>query len=127
MLTIRGYFKGSNDKENSLPSKLPNDSPTRPWCGLSDFFNAFFKSYNQIKELIPDKIDMPTNSDLIKMIADAFKQFEIIFKKLEAASSPTMHLVTICFRDIHKFLEGWPRQLEDLKEYIKQSNYKFCS
>lgn len=124
MLTIRAYFKRSSDKENSLPSKLPNDCPTRPWCGLCDFFSAFFNSYSKIKDLIPDKIDMPPNLDLIKIIADALEEFKIIFKKLEAASSPTVHLVAICFRDIHKFLENWPRQLEDLKNYIKQGNFK---
>ena len=107
MLSVRAYFKRSSDKEHLLPKKLPNDSPTRPWCGLSQFFTAFYKSYDEIKNLLPEKIDMPSNKDLIKQIGDGLSQFTSVFKSLECASYPTLHLVVKRFSDMHKFIEKW--------------------
>lgn len=121
MNTIRTYLKKLNDKESKIPFKLPNAIPTRPWCGLANFFLAFTKSYDSIKEVIPSSIDMPSDKKLIEIVSCSLNDFSPIFESFEAASKPTLHLVIKNYKEIHKLMNKWERQVESFKVHLKKS------
>ena len=112
----------SSDKNSLLPKKLPNDNPTRPWCGLHSFFSAFVESYDHIIEHIPNGFDAPTNKNLIIKLQEAFSDFTPIFKNLEAANTPTLHLVILSYCKMISKIEKWPSRLDKFKNNIRKRN-----
>ena len=42
MMDVRRSIHHSVGLESQLPKKLPKDSPTRYWTGLSELFQSFF-------------------------------------------------------------------------------------
>lgn len=123
MVKVRGYFKKSSDKEKLLPLKLPSESQTRPWCGLSKFFQAFEGSYMTICDVVPDTVDVPSNFNLIKLISKHLAEFDSIFRTMEVANVPSLHLVIKHYSDLIKLLKGWPRQLESFKNSLLKSKF----
>ena len=123
MLKVRSFFHKSANKESLLPYKLPNDSPTRPWCGLSQFFCSFVKSYAEIKEIsLESNFDVPTDFELIKLLSNFFEIFEKPFKIMQASTSTTIHLVTLCAVEMFNEIDKISDRLMSLKINIKQSN-----
>ena len=123
MMKVRAYFKQSSDKESCLQTKLLSDNTTRPWCGLANFFSAYLSSFDGIEQIIPERIDAPSNKSLIKKISEAFTGLTPIFKAMEAANVPTLHLVIVSFVEIMRKIEKWPLKLENLKMNVKQCNF----
>ena len=120
MTAIRSFLKRSNDTESKLPVKMPNENPTRSWCGYSDFFTSFVKSYEKIGEIIPDHLDMPADKNFVDKISACLQDFADIFKKLEAAKTPTIHLVLKSCKDMFLFMDKWPRQAEEFRKPLKK-------
>lgn len=123
MLNVRAFFKRSSDKEKMLPKKLPNDSPTRPWCGLSAFFIAFAQSYDKMSTLISSN-EMPSNKNLLTTLSIHLQDFTKVFKALECAKMPTIHQVLLKYKDLIKKINEWPQELEILQKSIKKCNYE---
>ena len=80
-------------------------------------------SFDEIQNILPERIDAPADKGLIEKLSNAFRDFDSIFKKMEAANVPTLHLVIVSYTKIVKFIEKWPMKLEKLKQNIKQCNY----
>lgn len=123
MLEIRAHLHKSANKSSQLPKKLPNDSPTRPWCGLYQLFDAFDSSYQVISELIAGtKIRMPTDRQLIKDIGKFFKIFDKPFKVLQSTKTTTSYLVCIEAVKMVKKINELPERLEVLKTSALKCN-----
>ena len=107
MLNVRQAIKMSNDIGSRLPKKLPNDSPTRFWIGLSSFFGAFLESFDEIINIFATKsVDPPTDEPLIKLIFETIQKFNFVFKGMQAAKIPTLHLAIINFAKIISICTG---------------------
>lgn len=123
MLNVRTFFKKSADKESKLPKKIPNDSPTRPWCGLSAFFSAFDQSFDKMCDFVPIT-EMPSNRILLNLLSKHLQEFTEIFKALECANKPSIHRVLLDYKKIMKNLKEWPDLLDFLRQTLKKSNFK---
>ena len=84
------------------------------------FFSAFVKSFDAIKNIIPESLDMPGDKTYIMKISECLQDFSIIFKKLEAADAPTIHLVLKSYKDIFAFMKKWPRQCDEFEKPLKK-------
>lgn len=117
MLEVRAYIHRSANKSSKLPKKLPNDSPTRPWCGLSKLFEAFDSSYEILSELTQEtKVTMPTDRPLIKQIGTFFQIFDQPFKSLQSTKKTTSYMVCTKVVTIAKKISELPQRLEVLKD-----------
>ena len=125
MNAIRTYLKKSSDIESKIPAKMPNENPTRSWCGYSDFFTAFLKSFDRLQEIIPGHLDMPSDKNFVQKISFCLQDFSEIFKKLEVANKPTIHLVLKLYKEMFSFMDKWPRQADEFKKPLKKCNYFF--
>ena len=123
MMKVRTFFSKSSDKAVLLPKKLPKDNPTRPWCGLADFFDAYMNSFDTISNIVADKIDAPTDRSLISKLASAFSEFSSIFKSMEAANNPTLHLVIISYVEINSFISNWPEKLYTFENNVRKCDF----
>ena len=111
--TIIGDAWSKTLEEDPLPRKLPNDSPTRMWTGLSAFFSALNDSFDAIAELFSERnVDAPTDKKLIETVSSALQKFDFAFKSMQAANYPTLHLAVINIAKLNKAIENFPNKMK---------------
>ena len=119
MLAVRRVLHQSSNLESQIPRKLPNDVPTRAWLSLSNFFEAFISSYDKIHELFEERdVTPPTDKRLVKEISDAFKSLDFVFKTMEEANRPTLHLVLVNLSKVPRVMDSWPGRMSILRNEI---------
>ena len=99
--------------------KIPNDSITRPWLGMRNFFNAFHYSFDALTELSATKpFIMPTNQRLIEILKNCFDEFKPIFESMQKINEPTLHLPMINLMKLNKAFSKWPARLSHFGEKL---------
>ena len=117
MLGVRAYIHRSANKSSKLPKKLPNDSPARPWCGLSKLFESFDTSYDILSEMTRGtQVTMPTDRSLLKQIGCFFKIFDKPFNSLQSNKETTSYMVCTRAVTMAKKINELPERLQILKD-----------
>ena len=78
-----------------------------------------------MKNIILPRIDFPADKNLVEIVSKSLEDFTPIFESLESAKTPTMHLVVKNYKEIHRLMDKWERQVEPLKKHLKRSNSTF--
>lgn len=119
MLDVRAFVHKSSNKGSQLTKRLPNDTPTRPWCGLSQFFIAFDASYDDLTRITEDsKVTMPTDRPLIREILKFFTIFDKPFESLQSTKNTSIYMVIIQIAAIFRKLNKLPDRLNVIKTAI---------
>ena len=119
MIAVRKSVKMSNDLGAKLPVKLPNDAPTRFWVGLSAFFQAFYASFDEIAILFAERnIEAPTNKRLIAVLSDTLSRFDFVFKGMQAANIPTLHLSILNMAKINSICQDLPPRMQNFSKIL---------
>ena len=120
MKDTRTFFSHSADKSSRLPRKLPSDSQTRPWKGLTNFFSAFVASYGSIKEILIEngqRLKFPTNEFLLKDYSDAFSKFSGVFDILQSDKT-NLHECLIQYVNLKVMIADYPDSLQSFREAL---------
>ena len=124
MQSVRNFFHRSANKEIRLPKKLPGDSVTRPWTGLSRFFNAFCESYKSIEDIsISHCFEIPTDLPLMTQISKVFQIFDAPFNEMQGSKYSTTHIVCLSVWRIFSKLNEIPQRLVGFKDHLKSGKF----
>lgn len=119
MINVRRSVHHSVGLDAQLPKKLPNDSPTRFWLGLSSLFRAFLTSFDKISELFEDHdVEPPTDKRLMQHALSALESFDFAFQNMQKASHPTLHLAIVNLAKLEAAIQKWPNRMKAFGEIV---------
>ena len=120
MMNVRRSVHHSVGLEAQLPKKLPNDSPTRFWMGLSALFGAFVVSFEKINEIFEEHQDIspPSDKRLMQNVLTALETFDFAFQNMQSATMPTLHLAILNLAKIELAITGWLSRMKTFGQIV---------
>ena len=122
MMNVRRVVHQSVGLDSELPKKLPNDSPTRFWMGLSALFRAFLESFEKISELFQNRdIEPPTDKRLMQHALTALETFDFVFQSMQKADSSTLHLAILNLAKLEAMINNWPTRMRSFGKVVMRN------